>query len=342
MFSLTPSIYIFSSTLIIRTLIALSRPNWFLAWVAIELNLIRFIPHILNSKSHQETEASIKYFLAQALGSALILIGRFSLWRVSINTNISIFILITALFLKLGAVPCHFWFPSVITSISWINAIILSTWQKLAPLMLLAFPLSGNSLLINTAGAVAAINAILGGFIGINQTHLRTLLAYSSVTHSGWIIRALKINIPNITLIYFILYSVIIIPLFTVLISISSRSQLIPLFNRRPVITTTISLLLLSLAGLPPFTGFIPKLLVILHLSGAHLLLIIMLLAGSFINAYYYLNIIFNSITAQINSHSSRKHLRPKKSLIIPIMGATSLLGAFPIFIYALTLLNKS
>lgn len=342
MFSLTPSIYIFSSTLIIRTLIALSRPNWFLAWVAIELNLIRFIPHILNSKLHQETEASIKYFLAQALGSALILIGRFSLWRISINTGISIFILMAALFLKLGAVPCHFWFPSVMTSISWINAIILSTWQKLAPLILLAFPLSGNSLLINTAGIVAAINAVLGGFMGINQTHLRTLLAYSSITHSGWIIRALNINMPNITLLYFTLYSVIIIPLFIVLMSISSRSQLISLFNRRPLITSTISLLLLSLAGLPPFTGFIPKLLVILHLSETHLLLTTILLAGSFINAYYYLNIIFNSITAQISIYTSRKHLKSKKSLIIPIIGATSILGALPIFIYALTLLNKS
>ena len=133
-----PFIIITSSTLIISSLIALSRTNWILLWIAMEINILSFIPIITISKKNQETEATIKYFIAQALGSSLILITSISQWTTSSLPYTDI-ILRGAILLKLGIAPIHFWFPSVITSLSWISCIILATWQKLAPLIILSF-----------------------------------------------------------------------------------------------------------------------------------------------------------------------------------------------------------
>ena len=145
LFSISP-FYILSITIIIsRTLIAISSSNWLFLWAAIELNLLRFIPILINSKKFQETEAAIKYFLAQALGSRILLIRRISIWfNTSTPANLIYFILLISITLKLGIVPCHLWYPSVISSISWIACLILSTWQKAAPLIILSFILYTN------------------------------------------------------------------------------------------------------------------------------------------------------------------------------------------------------
>jgi len=212
MFNLNkPFILMTTITLITRSIIALSRTNWLFLWIAIEINILRFIPIITSSKSNQETEATIKYFIAQALGSRIILITRLAQWSTH-SFQLSNIILISAIILKLGMAPFHFWFPPVMTSLSWISCTILATWQKLAPLIILAFLL--NECAPFYIMTIAIINALLGGIIGINQSHLRTIIAYSSITHIGWISRILFIIKPLITITYYIIYCFIIIPLF--------------------------------------------------------------------------------------------------------------------------------
>jgi NADH:ubiquinone oxidoreductase subunit 2 (subunit N) len=76
--------------------------------MAIELNLLSFIPLISNSSSSQETEATIKYFLAQRLGSGILLIRRMLIFY-KISTPINMYvILFSSLLLKLGIAPFHF------------------------------------------------------------------------------------------------------------------------------------------------------------------------------------------------------------------------------------------
>jgi len=62
---------------------------------------------MLQSKSNQETEAAIKYFLSQALGSILLLLGSSILISTLVNKRLAILILVTSLLIKLGAAPCH-------------------------------------------------------------------------------------------------------------------------------------------------------------------------------------------------------------------------------------------
>lgn len=294
----SPYLVLCISILFLRTLIAISRSNWIFLWISIEINILRFIPIIMYSKNFQETEAAVKYFLTQALGSSLLLIRRISLWS---NFNIPnqniIFILLMSLILKTGIVPCHIWYPSVIISISWLTALILSTWQKLAPLSILTFIFSQFNFRI-ILSLLAGINALIGGLIGINQSHLRVIIAYSSISHLGWIIRLISINMPISTIFYFIIYSFIIIPLFIILfIKNSTNSNSVRLvITNSPSLQFLIPFLLLSISGLPPLTGFIPKWIAISSLASLNPILLIVLIAGAMINTYFYLIIIFNFI----------------------------------------------
>lgn len=319
---------------------ALSSSNWLIAWISMEVNLIRFIPIILSSHLNQETEAAIKYFLAQALGSALILLARIALWT-RIRNSISTLLLLFALLIKLGAAPCHFWFPSVITSASWITSLVLVTWQKLAPLSLLIFLLTGPKFISRTLILLASINALLGGLLGLNQTHIRTILAYSSITHIGWILGAISISSSLISLTYFIIYSIVVAPLFIIFNKSGIRSPL--QFNHSSLLfSATTILLLIRLGGLPPLTGFLPKWLVINLATPDSAPLILSLIIGSLINLYFYLNISFSLI---LNLISSLKPLLPssnKEIISIPIILASCRLGLMPIITYAMTLLNKS
>lgn len=303
----SPFLILSSSIIILRTLIAISRTNWLFLWVALEINLLRFIPIIIHSKKSQETEAAVKYFLAQALGSRILLISSISLWSNSRTPNQFIPVLLfIALVLKLGIVPCHFWYPSVITSISWTSALILSTWQKLAPLAIISFSFSSS---FNTSSygsfwgpvweitiVIAILNALIGGLVGINQSHLRTIIAYSSITHIGWIMILIYTNNPIATILYFLFYSIIISPIFLIIQikNLTNTNKLRKIITHSPIIKFIIPILLLSLRGLPPLSGFIPKWIAISLFSNIKQWITLVLIIGSIINTYFYLNIAFN------------------------------------------------
>lgn len=328
----TPFICAIYLLLFIRTVITIIRPNWLRAWIILEINILRFIPIIIATKSNQETEASIKYFLSQALGSILILLGIRILYQ-PISQIIPIWVITVAILIKLGIAPCHFWYPSVIASLSWTNCIILSTWQKLAPLSLLIITLyktQSRTLMIITAG----INALIGGIMGINQTHLRPLLAYSSIGHIGWMTSILAINKYTFCIIYFIIYSIIVLPIFIIMSTINSKTikTLHNLFKNNTVLVFAIAILILSLAGVPPLTGFIPKLIIIIKLIETNYTVLVFLLLGTYINLYYYLNISFNILLTRININS-KHNTKETNTLPVMIITSTSILGLVPIII---------
>lgn len=292
---------------------------------------------MLQSHCNQETERAIKYFLAQALGSAIILYSRILIYNPT-NQPLIQSILVVGLLLKLGAAPCHFWFPSTITSINWINCLILCTWQKLGPLALLIFPFTNTYQLKPLLILVASLNALLGGILGINQSHIRAVLAYSSITHIGWIIGGISTNITLIPIVYFIIYSVIITPIFIILNIWKSLSfsQIPQILINSISISIIFSLTILSLGGLPPLTGFIPKWLTIIILSTTNWILVLVLLLGSLINLYFYLNLTFNIITLSLISRTKNEF---KQYTTLPLIITLNSLGIFPIIIYAMTLL---
>lgn len=289
-----PFLNLFLVFLFLSTIIALSSSHWLMVWVALELNIISFLPIITASSHFQESESALKYFFFQALGSSALLLG-------SVNHPLSMLI-IAGLVFKLGAAPFHFWFPTTTAGLPWPAVTLLITWQKLAPISLLIFSWSHLQSILLTLGL---LGAVVGGLGGIAQTRLRPLLAYSSIGHMGWILAASSAS-PLLGMLYFIFYLVISSPLLVSLFI--SNTQLtrpsdLPLSHTTMIITAPCTL---SLSGLPPLTGILPKILALTALSS--ILPAIILITGSIINLRYYLNFFISTlVSSPIQKYSLRR-----------------------------------
>jgi len=342
MFISAPISLLVVPTIVLSSLIALASRNWLMAWISIEVNLLRFIPIILTNKTNQESESAVTYFLAQALGSRLILYS-----SISLSSQMSIWALLIilriSLVLKLGAAPCHYWFPRTMIALSWSNCLILASWQKIAPLGLLAFLTTVNKSSTNLLICAAAARALLGGLLGLNQTQIRIILAYSSITHIGWILGALTLKSAYICITYFFLYCVTIGPLFLIFILAETTTPMqFSKFNSfSPVMLAGSMLLLLSLAGLPPLTGFLPKWLIISLLAKYNLPLILTLLIGSFINLYFYLNLALAAISSIFTSDIEISLPNTAHLSALLFLTSTCSLGLITTIIYAMTLFYK-
>nr|QHT64974.1 NADH dehydrogenase subunit 2 [Microphthalmus similis] len=332
---MSPFIPLFSTTLVLGSLISISSTHWIFIWMGLELNLLSFIPLITSSNNFKENEAAVKYFLAQALGSSLLLLGALSLMlspMISFSSNIMYSFITVGLLIKLGAAPCHYWFPQVMNSISWPLCIILSTWQKLAPLMIIMHPLySETSSIIYFA---AIISALVGGIGGLNQTQMRALLAYSSIGHMSWMLASMLFS-SFLSLVYFSIYVFMTLAIMLSMYYLSQSSVMMSssISSMSPIMLMMSMLLLLSLGGLPPLLGFVPKWLVIDMLtSSMNLTLPIILIVGSLINLFYYLSIAFSSIMTQPISLYVNKMMPPVSISVMSLMTITGA-GLIPFLI---------
>lgn len=303
-----------------------------------------FIPLLTSSQSNQETEAAIKYFIAQALGRGLLLISSLSIisnnyFFISLSTRQ--FFLLTSLLIKLGLPPCHFWFPSVIRRISWPICLILATWQKLVPIFILFYSFTIDIAIFSLS--VIVLRSLIGGLGGLSQTQLRSLLAYSSIGHISWILGASLISFIR-GVIYFVLYIFITAPIILIF-WFNSNSLLRSIrtnYNKSNLLLVLLIPLIISLGGIPPFTGFFPKWIVIEILSPLSSSIILILLLGSIINLFYYLNLGFISILKA----KSPKVLKAKESKFPVFLSTLRIfsLGLSPyllLLIYALTILYQ-
>nr|YP_008080667.1 NADH dehydrogenase subunit 2 [Mecopoda elongata]AFK15645.1 NADH dehydrogenase subunit 2 [Mecopoda elongata] len=296
---LNPSKLLFFLTLLLGTLITISSNSWFGAWMGLEINLLSFIPLMTNSKNILSTEASLKYFLIQALASAILLFA-IILMHLLNNSYILLFnhftlstLISSSLLLKTGAAPFHFWFPGTMEGLNWFNCLILMTWQKIAPLMLLSYMLTMNFFM--TLVIISSI--VIGSLGGLNQTSLRKLMAYSSINHLGWMISAMM-NGENLWMLYFLIYSFLstsIILLFNILQTFHVNQNFLTM-TTNSMLKSSLFLLLLSLGGLPPFLGFLPKWLIIQSLVNSNQLFIVTtMVIMTLITLFFYLRLTFSS-----------------------------------------------
>lgn len=270
------------------------------AWIGLEINLLSFIP-LIRDNNLISTEASLKYFLTQALASSILL---FSFMLIIISKNYEIYnelidnsinltnlIIFSRLLLKTGAAPFHFWFPNIIEGLSWINCFILITWQKIAPFILISYLIRNIICII-----CSILSVIFGALGGLNQSLLRKLIAYSSINHLGWIISSLILN-QNIWILYFLFYSFLTFNIIYLLNiwKIFHINKIFSIFTQSKNLKFVLMFNLLSLGGLPPFIGFIPKWLIINQLTvNNHLLLTFILISFTLITLYFYLRICYS------------------------------------------------
>nr|ALP46529.1 NADH dehydrogenase subunit 2 [Grallaria flavotincta] len=260
-------------SLILGTTITISSNHWMMAWTGLEINTLAILPLISKSHHPRAIEAATKYFLIQATASTLLLFSSMTnayftgQWDITQLTHpTSCLLLTTAISMKLGLAPFHFWFPEVLQGSSLTTGLILATAMKLPPITLML--LTSHSLNPTLLTLLAIISTALGGWTGLNQTQIRKILAYSSISHLGWMTITLIYN-PKLTLLTFYLYCLMTTSIFFTLNTTKTLklSTMMTAWTKIPSLTATLMLALLSLAGLPPLTGFLPKWLIIQELT---------------------------------------------------------------------------
>nr|BCD56065.1 NADH dehydrogenase subunit 2 [Geronticus eremita] len=322
-----------SLSLMLGTTITISSNHWVMAWTGLEINTLAIIPLISKSHHPRAVEAAIKYFLVQAAASALILFSSMTnawftgQWDITqLNHPTSSLLLTSAIAMKLGLVPFHFWFPEVLQGSSLTTALLLSTMMKFPPITI--FLLTSHSLNPTLLTTMAIASTALGGWMGLNQTQTRKILAFSSISHLGWMTIIIIYN-PKLTLLTFYLYTLMTTTVFLTLNTTKtlSLSTLMTSWTKTPMLNATLMLTLLSLAGLPPLTGFLPKWLIIQELTKQEMTpaatIITML---SLLGLFFYLRLAYYStITLPPNSTNHMKQWHIDKPTTASIAMLTSL-----------------
>nr|ADU53783.1 NADH dehydrogenase subunit 2 [Certhia americana] len=291
---------IFALSLPLGTTLTISSNHWIMAWTGLEINTLAILPLISKSHHPRAIEAATKYFLVQAAASTLVLFssmtnawhtGQWDITQLSHPT--SCLILTVALAMKLGLVPFHFWFPEVLQGSSLIVGLLLSTLMKFPPITLLY--LTSPSLKPSVLMTMAILSTALGGWMGLNQTQTRKILAFSSISHLGWMAIIIAYS-PKLALLNFYLYTLMTAAVFLSLNSIKALklSTLMTTWTKAPSLNAILLLTLLSLAGLPPLTGFLPKWLIIQELTKQEVALAATIIALlSLLGLFFYLRLAY-------------------------------------------------
>nr|YP_010703139.1 NADH dehydrogenase subunit 2 [Aseraggodes kaianus]WCO10561.1 NADH dehydrogenase subunit 2 [Aseraggodes kaianus] len=282
------------------TTIVMSSHHWMLAWMGLEINALAMIPLIAQKSHPRPVEAATKYFLTQAAAAMVILFAAImnawaeGEWSMDFTIQpLPMTILSMGLAMKIGLAPLHLWMPEVMQGMTLPAGLILATWQKLAPFALLIQITQNDSKIFMVLGL---LSILAGGWAGLNQTQLRKILAYSSIAHMGWMSIIISFSPPlaTMTLLIYFITTASAFMLFN-LVKATNIGALATCWSKAPIAATLSPLLMLSLGGLPPFSGFMPKLMIITELTKQQLGIMATLAAiSTLLTMYFYLRIAYS------------------------------------------------
>nr|BAV72096.1 NADH dehydrogenase subunit 2 [Puntius titteya] len=345
--------YVFTvllSSLGLGTTLTFASSHWLLAWMGLEINTLAIIPLMAQHHHPRAVEATTKYFLTQATAAAMILFASTTNawvtgeWNINDMSNpLANTMFTTALALKIGLAPMHFWMPEVLQGLDLMTGLIMSTWQKLAPMVLIIQTAQTiNPTLLTLLGITSTL---MGGWGGLNQTQLRKILAYSSIAHLGWMIIVIQYA-PQLTLIALGTYIIMTSATFLIFKTLMATKivTLTTTWSKTPILMPTTALVLLSLGGLPPLTGFMPKWLILQELTKQDMPMIATTMAlAALISLYFYLRLCYAltlTISPNMTNMSTSWRTQTTQKFMPLAMFTTATLGLLPLTPSALTLFS--
>ncbi|MEM7215884.1 MAG: NADH-quinone oxidoreductase subunit NuoN [Pseudomonadota bacterium] len=308
-------------------MIMISANNLISLYLGLELqSLSLYVLASINRDSVRSTEAGLKYFVLGALSSGMLLYGASLIYGFTGHTDFAgiaealagsdrslglifgLVFLLAGIAFKISAVPFHMWTPDVyegsptpvtaffaaapkIAAMSMLIRVVVGVFEPITPdwQQIIAF--------------IAIASMVLGAFAAIGQNNIKRLMAYSSIGHMGYALVGLAAGTQagvNGVILYMLIYMVMTVGTFACIIAMCRKDgfveeidDLAGLSKRNPFMAMMLTILMFSLAGIPPLAGFFAKYFVFVAAiqSGLYALAVIGVLA-SVVGAYYYLRII--------------------------------------------------
>ena len=302
------------------------------------LSLALYVLAAIKRDSLQSAESGIKFFVLGALSSGILLYGCSLIYGFTGSTNFNdifttissqdnlnlgiifgLVFIIVGLAFKVSAVPFHMWTPDVYEGAPTAVTAFFAIVPKVSAVALIyRFCLEPFGDFYKEWSQIIIFLSIASMFWGsiaaIAQTSIKRLLAYSSIGHVGYVLIALAAaNDEGIkaVVIYMFIYMIMNIAIFAILLSLKSSKgfvekidELSGLSKSNPLIGLSLAIIMMSMAGIPPFIGFFGKFYVfIAALNKGLVILSILGVLASVISAYYYLRIIKVVYFDEINSN---------------------------------------
>lgn len=309
-------------------MIMVSAAHFLTIYLGLELmSLCMYAMVAMHRDSMISTEAAMKYFILGALASGMLLYGMSIIYGVTGSLSLSaiaatiqtggldntvlsfgLVFLVIGIGFKLGAVPFHMWLPDVYHGSPTAVTLFIATAPKIA-----AFAMAIR-LLVDGLGDVhqhwqgmlimlSVLSMIIGNVVAIAQTNLKRMLAYSTISHIGFILLGILSGTQEgyaASMFYALVYSLMSLGAFGMILLMSRKGfeadnieDYRGLSSRNPWFALMMLLLMFSMAGIPPFVGFDAKLTVIKSIVDINLISVaIVAVLMSVIGAFYYLRVI--------------------------------------------------
>ena len=297
---------------LVGSILLISCEHLLLIYLALELQTFSlFVLIAKNRNSMLSTEAGLKYFILGAISSGIFLLGVSIIYGISLSMSLKDiafinqdnFILIVAqsliliaLLFKLTAVPFHMWAPDVYEGASTEIVALIATVPKISVLIVLMNLNFPSDLLL-----LAAVFSMIFGTLGaLNQNKIKRLIAYSGISHMGFILLGIALfNIygQEASFVYLLIYLFMIIATFSIILISPMKNYLIielsGVIKNNKTVGLTWAILLLSIGGIPPLAGFISKwLLLWTSLNNAFYIGSLVGILCSMVAGAYYLRIV--------------------------------------------------
>lgn len=284
----------------------------------------------------RSNEAGMKYFLMGAFASSFILFGLAMIYGATGSFDVSVIhkmekplvvswfsvglaLLLVGMFFKLALVPFHFWAPDVYEGSPSLVTMLMATLVKIASIASLfkiihdmgGFLPPSFDLLI---GVVAVASMTVGNLIALRQNNIKRIFAYSGISHAGFMVLVLLNTSQTIYTLYYyaISYALSGVVVFAVIMLVAPNSResedikfLKGLSKNNPILAVTFFIALLSMSGIPIFSGFFAKFFVLkLALDQGLIWVLILGIVNSFLAVGYYFKLIYASFSDSTQNNS--------------------------------------
>jgi NADH-quinone oxidoreductase subunit N len=318
--------YVLALTALLGIFVLVSANSLLTVYLGVELLALSLYAMVaFDRESGVAAEAAMKYFVLGAIASGTLLYGMSIVYGLtgtldlgviatrldapgSLGVVLGLAFIVVAVAFKFGAVPFHMWLPDVYEGAPTSVTLFVGTAPKIAyfalALRLLAHGLAGTAAdwtLMLTP--LAVLTLVVGNAVAIVQSNLKRMLAYSTISHVGFIVLGFVAGTPSgytAALYYTLVYVLVALGAFGVILLASRRGfeadkldHYKGLYQRDPLLALVMMALMFSFAGVPPFVGFWAKLRIIQALwETSHLGLVVVSIVMSVVGAFYYLRVV--------------------------------------------------